>query len=1156
MSSRPDLRPLAVLAGTLIGAAALVVLAHVGLRTLFWVPIASASAAAIWLLGAPLGRRLGVLDVNAAQMSATTWVCALPAALLVVPWTMRSGAADLGLLPLALAALGAALLGTALAGALCGWARGPASLPFPLGQAVAEIVETPRRGGTSRLALLVGGVLGASTSLLYSGYWPALPRPSWGGVFRLDLGNALGADDGIRLELSASAALLALGIFLGARGLLIAGAALLAGVIWTPQAIGNGWVLSRGEAQAWLAPIAWGLLGGALAGAVLRGLRFAAEREGLRRGALVLIAAVVATGLFVLALRQEPVATPVPTYRIERLLPQAVLAVERGDGGAGSEGTVHAGAIETRVLGEITPSRGGEPRRLALHDGTTAELKLYPAEVADPAVPLEIGRHYAVAPAALREPGRFLLFAAESARIYEPDELVLSALDRVATVRCGVEMRAGWNPLPPTPALPGDAGFCFLGREPIETAALRPLAQWWRCVLARSLPEGVRATLVRPNGVPLDQPARVRDDPGVVLRLWHEREGRVTELARHEVGLGAKFWQPLEVPAHAAAGTPAFRAICGPASVPPGKTEQAIGVVFRALEGHRFLPLEAGRIGADPGVELGIFREIAVPAGRADRPLDGPSLEIPPTPWSAGEPVRLALRLPTGRATAGERLPGVAALAQIPRAYEIGVRLVEVRRADGGWKDAFEVVVRRRRVEEPSSPELAIALVDAEAESRSSLRWEEAGRELRVLLHRGAGPLFPGRYPSGRPGEALLAFEVPGISCTPLTSGELDGPEPPRLRVEQRSLSSPGAPYGRVVRNSDGSWRPILDPEARTTVWQVSPIERSSGAAGAALASGSLAVGELLPLRQVPLLVRSHPEVRLVQEREVWSGTPGAFSIATPKGRRFALDEERLRDGGWQAFEGGYIAAVPARPTLLPPSVSSGALLRGALVLLLTACGAALASFLMAGVGELLPWTLLGALAVAGSQQLGFLVGAGPLVAFVAVIAAAHAADLGRDLKTGGIVGASASRQIGLRLGLGLVAPAAAVFVVGWLVADFPWLSAPQAQAFESLSGAMSEHPELHFSSPRLGASALAGAGAALVGFPGLGILAALGLLLPQGFALTLGLGALLRVLIDRRSVGGDVRAFLLPFAAGLLLGEIVCALAAAGWMEIGLYRG
>ena len=210
----------------------------------------------------------------------------------------------------------------------------------------------------------------------------------------------------------------------------------------------------------------------------------------------------------------------------------------------------------------------------------------------------------------------------------------------------------------------------------------------------------------------------------------------------------------------------------------------------------------------------------------------------------------------------------------------------------------------------------------------------------------------------------------------------------------------------------------------------------------------------------------------------------------------------------------------------------------------------------MAGVGELLPWTLLGALCLAGSDQLGAPLGAGPLVAFVAVIAAAHAADLGRDLKTGGIVGAAASRQIGLRLGLGLVAPAAVVFVVGWLVADFPWLSAPQAQQLQSHAHWMSERPELHFASPQLGASAVAGAGAALVGFPGLGILAALGLLLPQGLALCLGLGALLRVLVDRRSGGGDVRAFLLPFAAGLFLGEIACALAASGWMEIGLYRG
>src|SRR5688572_1340385 len=169
MRSRPDLRPIAVLAGVLVGGVALVALAHLGLRSQFWMPLSAAAAACAWLLFAPWGRRFGVLDANAAQMSATACVAALPAALLVVPWLVDRGSAELGLLPLACLAFGAALIGNATAGALRTWARGPEALPFPLGQAVAEVIEAPRRRGLPVLALVCGTVLGVASAAIWGG---------------------------------------------------------------------------------------------------------------------------------------------------------------------------------------------------------------------------------------------------------------------------------------------------------------------------------------------------------------------------------------------------------------------------------------------------------------------------------------------------------------------------------------------------------------------------------------------------------------------------------------------------------------------------------------------------------------------------------------------------------------------------------------------------------------------------------------------------------------------------------------------------------------------------------------------------------------------------------------------------------------------------
>ena len=46
------------------------------------------------------------------------------------------------------------------------------------------------------------------------------------------------------------------------------------------------------------------------------------------------------------------------------------------------------------------------------------------------------------------------------------------------------------------------------------------------------------------------------------------------------------------------------------------------------------------------------------------------------------------------------------------------------------------------------------------------------------------------------------------------------------------------------------------------------------------------------------------------------------------------------------------------------------------------------------------------------------------------------------------------------------------------------------------------------------------------------------------------------RVLAERFFAHGDVRSWLLPFAAGLLLGEALCAFGAAAWLETRLLAG
>ncbi|MBK9385114.1 MAG: hypothetical protein IPN34_09900 [Planctomycetes bacterium] len=1128
--------------GSLLGLAALFGLAVAGLRTQLLLPLAAVAAALSWVLFAPWRRRVGVLDRNVAQMCAATWVCALPGALLVVPWVVREGAAELGLLPLALAALGAALVGGATAAALSGWARGPGALPFPSGQAVAEILEAPRRPGLPRAALAVGTFFGAVAALSCGGFWPPAAHPSWGELRVLELGRALGADASLRVDLLCSAGALALGVFVGARGLLLASAALLAGTVWAPHALEKGWIRFPSDAPAWLAPLAFGLLGGAAIGAVLAGLR-GAGMDGFRRCVGWSSLALLALGAFAASAFLTPVVTPAAAYRASRSIPEASFSVLEREAAGGYVASVLPGPVEERSLGEHVPRRGSEPIRLPLADGMQAELTLYPSEVADPSLPLEVGRHFRIQPPALREPGRFLLFAPRRARIYEDDELELSALERIASVPGG-SLRPGWNPLPEGAGIERGAGFFFLGGDAVETEPLRSLAKWWTCALGLELPPGVRAELLRPAGIPLEQPARVRDDAGVLLRVFHEHEGSTTELARHDVGKGVSVWTPLAVPANAAAGTGAFRVICGPGAVPPGQRSLVVQNALRVWEQHRFLPLGAGRLGGEPGVELGLFRARPIPASRFDRPLEGLVVELPEKLWGSAAPTRATLELPRASVRAGEALANVRALAPCPRELELGVRLVEIEEA-GLWRDAFEIVLRPRGSEASAGAELATALVEASGESRVPLRWRGAdGRAHEALLQRGRGQLYPGRYPSGRSGEARLAFLVPGVRCIALADGDLEGASPPRLRVLKLAAPEAREALGRVAIAADGAWRSLPSPGALAVHAPIARVDPRL-----------LAVGALVPAGELFLLEPVAEALRQVRPREGFGSELGTGFLANERGQRVESAAEDA-GGGLRQVAPGLFADPASQSSASSAAPSFVGALRSALLALAIAALAAVASLLMAGAGELLPWTLLGAVAAAGPLQLGATALAGPLAAFAAIVAAAHAADLGRDLRTGGIVGATATSQIRLRLLLGLLAPAVAVIVVGWIALNHPYLHSPRAHAFEGLAQRMSDLPELYFSTPRLAAGSLAGGAAALVGFPGLGVLAGLGLLLPQGLALTMGLGALLRVLADRCFAGGDVRSWLLPFAAGLLLGELCAGLGAAAWLELARLGG
>ncbi|MBL8899900.1 MAG: hypothetical protein JNM84_19870 [Planctomycetes bacterium] len=1137
MSSGSAIRFFAFTVGSLLGLAALLGLSVAGLRTQLWFPISAAAAALSWVLFAPWRRKIGLLDVNAAQMCAATWVCALPGALLVVPWVMREGAAQSGLLPLALTALGAALVGGATAAALSGWSRGPSAFPFPSGQAVAEVIEAPRRGRLPRAALLSGTALGAWAALSCGGLWPPQARDSWGELRVLNLGQALGADASIRVDLLCSAAALALGIFVGARGLLLAAAAFLAGTVWAPHALERGWIRFPSDAPAWLAPLALGLLGGAAVLAVLGGLR-GAGWDTVRRGVSWSVLAALALAAFAASAYFTPVVEPLTAYRAGRVLPEAYFQLEERDRSGAFTAAVVEGPLERRSLGDHVPRRGAEPILLDLADGVRAELTLYPSEVADPSLPLELGRHFRVNPPALREPGRFLLFAPRIARIYEEEELVLSAWERVASVD-GKSLRPGWNALPAGPGIAEGAGLFLLGREPIDAEPLRFLAKPWTCIVGLELPAGVRAELLRTEGVPLDQPARVRDDAGVQLRLFHERDGRTTELARLDVGKGVPFWTPFAVPANAAAGTPEFHVICGPNSVPPGKSSQPTASVFRRWEQHRFLPLGAGRIGGEPGALLGLFRERPIRASRHDRPLEGLVVELPEKRWGSAAPTRVALELPNGRVRAGEALEGVSAFAACPRELEFGVRLVEVQEGST-WRDAFEIVLRPSDAGATAGAEVATALVDVAEATNVPLRWRGTdGREHQALLQRSRGKLFPGRYPSGRADEARLAFLVPGIRCVALEDGDLASNTPPRLRVEQLLAPSARAELGRVRIEADGSWRALSASGGLMVHAADRRFEPRFLVPGAYLSAGELQV-----------LEPAAGALRNLHERRGLGPELAPGVCTNDRGQQVELPAAIPEGELYSVAPGVFVAGTTAETTTAAAPSLAGAL-RSALLALAVAALAAVASLLMAGVGELLPWTVLGAVAAAGLHQLGATALAGPLAAFAGVVAASHAADLGRDLRTGGIVGAPAASQIRLRLILGLVAPAVVVLAVGWIAWNHPYLHSPRAFDFEALTRRMSDLPELYFSTPRLAAGALAGGAAALVGFPGLGVLAGLGLLLPQGLALTLGLGALLRVVADRFFAGGDVRSWLLPFAAGLLLGEVGGALGAAAWLEL-----
>ncbi|AIF69232.1 peptide transporter [Palaeococcus pacificus DY20341] len=159
-------------------------------------------------------------------------------------------------------------------------------------------------------------------------------------------------------------------------------------------------------------------------------------------------------------------------------------------------------------------------------------------------------------------------------------------------------------------------------------------------------------------------------------------------------------------------------------------------------------------------------------------------------------------------------------------------------------------------------------------------------------------------------------------------------------------------------------------------------------------------------------------------------------------------------------------------------------------------------------------------------------------------VAISGAADMMQDLKTGHLVGGIPSRQQKVEILTSWIGPLIAITVVGLIWKAYgignDMVPAPQAMALKSMVDAI-----LGGSVPvdKFLAGGLIGFALSLSGVPGLGVLVGLSMYLPILYIIPYGIGCVVNEITKKRKGHEFITEKVLPFAAGLMVGEAAMTL-------------
>ncbi|NJE08829.1 OPT family oligopeptide transporter [Thermococcus sp. M39] len=159
-------------------------------------------------------------------------------------------------------------------------------------------------------------------------------------------------------------------------------------------------------------------------------------------------------------------------------------------------------------------------------------------------------------------------------------------------------------------------------------------------------------------------------------------------------------------------------------------------------------------------------------------------------------------------------------------------------------------------------------------------------------------------------------------------------------------------------------------------------------------------------------------------------------------------------------------------------------------------------------------------------------------------VAISGAADMMQDLKTGHLVGGIPSRQQKMELLTAWIGPIIALTVVGLIWKAYgignDMVPAPQAMALKSMIEAI-----LGGNVPvdKFLAGGLLGFALSMSGVPGLGVLVGLSMYLPILYIIPYGIGCVVHEFAKKRRGHEFITEKVLPFAAGLMVGEAAMTL-------------